>query len=139
MAYCALCDRSHNVGFISTRFAGTDGVSLETDKWADVFEKVGFDCYYFAGELDRPPECSFLVEEAHFQHPEIRDIFRSCFGARRRERFVTQKIYDVKRTLKDRLYEFVEKYKIDLLKNWIKYHYKQCLWEILFVQVFSLK
>ena len=26
---------SRNIGFISTRFAGTDGVSLETDKWAD--------------------------------------------------------------------------------------------------------
>jgi glycosyltransferase involved in cell wall biosynthesis len=115
MGYCEFCGRSHNVGFVSTRFAGTDGVSLETEKWADVFEKVGFDCYYFAGELDRPPDRSFLVEEAHFQHPDIKDIFRSCFGARRRERFVTKKIYDVKRTLKDRLYEFVEKYKIDLL------------------------
>ena len=29
MAYCSFCKRSHNVGFISTRFAGTDGVSLE--------------------------------------------------------------------------------------------------------------
>ena len=64
MAYCPNCKRNHNVGFISTRLAGTDGVSLETAKWADVFEKVGFSSYYFAGELDRPPECSFLIEEA---------------------------------------------------------------------------
>jgi glycosyltransferase involved in cell wall biosynthesis len=103
------------VGFISTRFAGTDGVSLETAKWADVFENVGFCCYYFAGELDRPPECSFLVEEAHFQHPDIKDVFRDCFGARVRGRFVTQKIYELKRKLKDDLYHFIEKYEIDLL------------------------
>ena len=74
MAYCSYCGRNHNVGFVSTRFSGTDGVSLETAKWADVFEKVGFSCYYFAGELDRPPDRSYLVEEAHFQNPEIKQL-----------------------------------------------------------------
>ena len=44
MTYCAFCGRQHNVGFVSTRYAGTDGVSLETAKWADVFEGVGFSC-----------------------------------------------------------------------------------------------
>jgi hypothetical protein len=39
-----------NVGFISTRIAGTDGVSLELEKWADVFKKFGWTSYYFAGE-----------------------------------------------------------------------------------------
>ena len=115
MGYCSQCGRHHNVGFISTRFAGTDGVSLETAKWADVFEQVGFSCFYFVGELDRKPECSFLVEEAHFQHPEIKNIFRKCFGTRVRARLVTRKIYELKRQLKDRLYEFIEKFEIDLL------------------------
>ena len=115
MAYCSYCGRNHNVGFVSTRFAGTDGVSLETAKWADVFERVGFSCYYLAGELDRPPESSYLVEEAHFQHPDIKDVFRNCFGARVRGRFVTQKIYELKRKLKDDLYRFIEKFDIDLL------------------------
>jgi len=115
MAYCSYCGKNHNVGFISTRFSGTDGVSLETAKWADVFEKVGFSCYYFAGELDRPPESSFLVDEAHFQHPDIKDVFRNCFGPRVRGRFVTQKIYELKRKLKDDLYRFIEKFDIDLL------------------------
>ena len=44
---------SKNIGFISTRFAGTDGVSLESSKWAEVFEKSGHSCFWFAGELDR--------------------------------------------------------------------------------------
>ena len=60
MAYCSYCGRNHNVGFVSTRLAGTDGVSLETAKWADVFKKVGFSSYYFAGELDTGPDISFL-------------------------------------------------------------------------------
>ncbi len=115
MGYCTNCQRNHNVGFISTRFSGTDGVSLEAAKWAEVFEKAGFSIYYFAGELDRPPEISFLVEEAHFQHPDIKEVFRNCFGARVRNRSVTQKIYDLKRKLKDDLYRFIEEYEIDLL------------------------
>jgi mannosylglucosylglycerate synthase len=115
MSYCSSCGRHHNVGFISTRFAGTDGVSLETAKWADVFEKAGFTCFYFGGELDRPPKQSYLVKEAHFQHTEIRNIFRSCFDARVRSRQVTRKIYEMKRKLKDRLYEFIEKFDLDLL------------------------
>ena len=115
MSYCSSCDKYHNVGFISTRFAGTDGVSLETAKWANVFEKAGFTCFYFGGELDRPRKYSYLVKEAHFQHPDIRDIFRNCFGARVRSRIVTRKIYEMKRELKDQLYKFIEKFNLDLL------------------------
>jgi len=115
MAYCKACGRHHNVGFISTRFGGTDGVSLETAKWADVFEGAGFACFYFAGELDRPPDASFLVEEAHFKNPAIKQIHLSCFGTRVRHRNVTQSIYELKRKLKDRLYEFINRFEIDLL------------------------
>ena len=67
-----------NIGYFSTRLSGTDGVSLETAKWAEVFEGEGFDCFYFAGELDRPLECSYFVPEAHFTHPEIKKIKISC-------------------------------------------------------------
>ncbi len=115
MSYCSSCGRNHNVGFISTRFAGTDGVSLEAAKWANVFEKAGFTCFYFAGELDRPRKRSYLVKEAHFQHPDIRDIFRNCFDARVRSRELTRKIYEIKRKLKDDLYTFIEKFNLDLL------------------------
>ena len=52
MAYCSFCKRTHNAGFISTRFAGQDGVSLEAAKWANVFEKFGITCFYFAGEIE---------------------------------------------------------------------------------------
>lgn len=63
-----------NIGFISTRFAGTDGVSLETEKWAQVLENMGYTCFYFAGELDRPEEQCLLSPKAHFEHPEISSI-----------------------------------------------------------------
>jgi len=112
LTLCKSCGKTHNVGFISTRLAGTDGVSLETEKWAKVFENQGFNCYYFAGELDSPPEMSYLAEEAHFMHPDIRYIYRHCFGVTRRDRKVTQKIHELTERLKEHLYRFIEKFKI---------------------------
>lgn len=115
MSNCPFCGLKHNVGFVSTRFAGTDGVSLETEKWATVFQRQGFSCFYFAGEIDRPADCSYLAEEAHFTHPEIKDIYNNCFGVHKRKRHVTQKIMELKRKLKDDLYKFIEKFAIELL------------------------
>ena len=87
----------HNVGFISTRLAGTDGVSLEVKKWTHIFEREGLSSFYMAGEIDRPPERSFLVEKAHFTHPEIVEINNACFGVGTRKPEITRKIHDIKR------------------------------------------
>ena len=108
-------DKVKNVAFISTRIAGTDGVSLELEKWANIFEKFGLTCFYFAGESDRPPERSYLVEEAHFTHPEIKDVYNKSFGGMKRDRAVSKKIYQLAIKLKDHLYDFVKKFDIDLI------------------------
>ena len=105
----------HNIGFISTRLAGMDGVSLETRKWAKIFEQEGFSCFYMAGELDHPPERSFLVEEAHFTHPEIVAIQNESFEVQTRKPSVTRKIQDMKNILEERIYEFIRKFDLDLL------------------------
>ena len=67
---------SLNIGFVSTRFAGTDGVSLESSKWADVFLQNGYRCFWFGGEVDREPENTFLVPQAvtynHFDSSNCR-------------------------------------------------------------------
>jgi len=115
MAYCKKCGQMHNAGFISTRLMGTDGVSLETEKWVEVFEKQGFTCFYFAGELDRPEDRSYLVPEAHFQHPEIAEINETVYGVFGRGRYVTDRIQSIKETLKDHLYEFISRFDIELL------------------------
>src|SRR5687767_1623204 len=62
---------SLRIGFVSTRFSGTDGVSLETEKWAYVLQSMGHQCFYFAGESDRPYEITYVVPEAFFRHPTI--------------------------------------------------------------------
>jgi len=111
-------DKIQNIGFISTRFAGTDGVSLETEKWAQVFESEACRCFYFAGELDRDPECSSLVPKAHFTEPEIRSIFNTAFGGHIngvRERKLTNSIHEIKEFLKDQLYRFIAQFNLHLL------------------------
>ena len=115
MTCSASSGRRQNIGFVSTRIAGTDGVSLEIAKWADVFKKEGFNCFYFAGELEQPPDCSYLVEEAHFKHPDIEYINQNCFGTHTRSRFITKKIHAICQKIKDHLYKFIEKFNIELL------------------------
>ena len=111
-------DQVNNVGFISTRLAGTDGVSLETDKWARIFKENGFDCFYFAGELDTPPSHSHLAPKAHFMEPEIREIFSSSFSPHAntsRSRDLNDRIHTAKELLKNELYDFINRFEIDLL------------------------
>ncbi len=108
-------DKSRNIGFISTRLAGTDGVSLETAKWAEVLEKEGFSCFYLAGELDQPAERSFLVEEAHFTHPDIQKIYKECFQVHTRDLSVTRKIHQIKDKLKEEIYRFIKEFELDLI------------------------
>ncbi len=104
-----------NIGFISTRIAGTDGVSLEITKWADVLERNQYHCFYFAGKLDRPAERSYLVEEAFFEHPEIQKINQYSFGKSIRPREISELIQGLKDYLKQKIYEFVHTFNIHLI------------------------
>lgn len=106
---------SKNIGFISTRFAGIDGVSLEAAKWAQVFEENGNHCFWFAGKLDRDPEKSYLSPEAHFQHAQNQWINETVFGGKRRKPSVTEAIHDLRSILKVQLHWFIDQFKIDLL------------------------
>ncbi len=103
------------VGFVSFRFAGTDGVSLEALKWAEVLEAHGFECYFLGGELDTPAERSMLVEKLHFQHPRIRKLHDACFSRGRRTRELTNELHRLRDRFKDVLEEFVRRFEIDLL------------------------
>jgi len=104
-----------NVGFVSTRFAGIDGVSLEASKWAEVFEQTGHKCFWFAGQLDRDDEACYLVPEAHFMHKANDWIVQRSLGERIRKETVTQAIHDLRSRLKRELHRFIECYKIDLI------------------------
>jgi len=104
-----------NIGFISTRIAGTDGVSLEIYKWYQMLERKGYRCHFFAGELDTPPDRSFLERMAHFEAPDIREIHESLVGTTSRSNSLSRKIQELKDYLKEKLYEFCDAFKIELI------------------------
>jgi glycosyltransferase involved in cell wall biosynthesis len=104
-----------NIGFVSTRFAGTDGVSLEAAKWADVLGEKGHRCFWFAGELDRPAAVSELVPEAHFQTERNQDIMEAVFGRKARPPAITDAIHDLRYYLRGRLHDFIRRFELDML------------------------
>ena len=104
-----------HIGFVSTRFAGTDGVSLESAKWAQVLWDLEYVSYWYAGKLDRDPQTSMLVPEAYFEHPENAAINHEAFGRLRRSAELTRKIHNLADMLKRTLYDFVERFAIDIL------------------------
>ncbi len=123
-----------NIGFLSTRFAGTDGVSLETSKWATVLERMGHECFYFAGQCDRPAERSMVVPEAFYRHPEILALHEIAFNpnghlqrdpearyhrphclAYTRPPRLSRRIDELKHYFKDAIYAFLQRFEIDLL------------------------
>ncbi|TFH15140.1 MAG: glycosyltransferase [Lentisphaerales bacterium] len=104
-----------NIGFISTRFAGTDGVSLESEKWASLLEETGNKVFWFAGQLDRDAEKSMLVPEAFFEHPANVEINKGVWGKVRRKRSTTEAVAKLASAIKPRIYEFVSKFDIEIV------------------------
>jgi len=104
-----------NIGFVSTRFAGTDGVSLESAKWAEILWHYKHVSYWYAGKLDRAPDISMLVPEAYFYNENNVWINERAFGTRTREPEMTRKIYEIADYLKETLYKFRDLYEIDIL------------------------
>jgi hypothetical protein len=131
---------SRRIGFISTRFAGTDGVSLETAKWAAVLERMDHQCFYFCGECDRPKEKSYVVPEAFYRHPTIdainQIVYAGTWGHMHEDRVahsgidelhqdffsvyirparITKLVQELKDHFKKQLHEFAHKFRLEAL------------------------
>jgi glycosyltransferase involved in cell wall biosynthesis len=103
------------IGIISSRIAGVDGVSLEIGKWADILERMGYACYYVAGACDRDEQRSWIIPEADICHPIIADINQGSFGRRHRSQSLGRQIEDVARKIKDQLYAAVDEFHLDMI------------------------
>ncbi len=131
---------SRRIGFISTRFAGTDGVSLEAAKWAAVLQRMGHQCFYFSGQCDRPADRCYLVPEAFYRHPtidamnqtvftgnwgefhkgrtahpEIEELHQDFFSVYIRPARLTQQVQELREYLKEHLYKFVYQFRLEAL------------------------
>ncbi|MEM8866396.1 MAG: glycosyltransferase family 4 protein [Planctomycetota bacterium] len=105
----------HKIGFVGTRFAGTDGVSLEAAKWAKLLWEYNNVSYWYAGKLDTDPAVSMLVPHAYFGHPDIQWINDRIFGKPTRDPEVSRRIFALAEHLKRSLYDFVRKFEIEIL------------------------
>ena len=104
-----------NIGFVSTRFAGQDGVSLESAKWAEVLWEDRHISYWYSGQSDRNPDISHVVPEAYFGFSDNKWINEQIWKGDQRDRFVTERIRALADYLKSTLYRFVEKFDIDII------------------------
>src|ERR1039457_3640092 len=89
-----------NIGFVSTRLAGTDGVTLETIKWARICRDLGHSTFFCAGQLDPEISPGVLLPEAHFTHPEIVALHQKCFGVHTRSGETTDQLHELRGRLK---------------------------------------
>ncbi|HAW99416.1 MAG TPA: glycosyl transferase family 1 [Opitutae bacterium] len=106
---------AQNIGFVSTRFAGQDGVSLESAKWAEVLWEDRHVSFWYSGQSDRDPGISHVVPEAYFGFPENKWINERIWGKDQRDRFVTERIRNLTDYIKSTLYQFVDKFDLDIL------------------------
>ncbi len=104
-----------NIGFVSTRFAGTDGVSLESAKWAKMLWEDKHVSFWYSGRSDRHPDMSYCIPEAYFGHPENLWLMDKIWKRTHRTRLVTERIQEIAAYLKNTLYDFVDHFDIDVL------------------------
>lgn len=76
---------------------------------------MGHSCYWMAGLLDASPQVSHLCALAFFKHPEVAVLHEKLFGTTTRSREVTSQIQAIKEKLKDDIYRFIERFKIEVL------------------------
>lgn len=103
------------IGFVATRLAGVDGVSLETAKWVTVLERLGHECFYCAGELEAGGPPGMLVPEMHFQHPMIQALQRQAFDGTEILPELDAEIQRQADGIAIKLHAFIEDFKLDLL------------------------
>lgn len=103
-----------NIGFISTRLAGTDGVSLETAKLAAIFRQMGHEIAYCAGELDQGVR-GLLAPELHFTDPVAIELGQRAFGKAGDDPAVVTAISVRAQELKRPLIQFIDQFQIQFL------------------------
>ena len=103
-----------NIGFVSTRLAGTDGVSLETAKLATILRRMGHQVFYCAGELDPDGPPGLLAPEMHFAHPRARRIHDEAF-APPAPTDLRERIAAMATDLRGALATFVDRFSVDAL------------------------
>jgi mannosylglucosylglycerate synthase len=105
------------IGFISTRLNGTDGVSLEVEKWARVLRRMGHELFYCAGELGGYAAGGTLIPQLHFDHQSIVLLSHQAFGpsAEHDGEQLAGEIYALADEIRPPLRHFIRSNRLELL------------------------
>ncbi len=106
------------IGFISTRLNGTDGVSLEVEKWATVLRRMGHELYFCAGELGGYAANGTLIPKLHFNDQSILNFSQQAFTEATPNQDTDKlvgDIYDMADEIRAPLRNFVRHNRLDLI------------------------
>jgi len=103
-----------NIGVISTRLAGTDGVSLESAKVVTIAKQFGHKVFYCAGELDPDLKERGLEDpRLHFEDAVAKALHDRAFVAKETAASLRPDIEKRAQELKRPLHQFLIQYQID--------------------------
>jgi glycosyltransferase involved in cell wall biosynthesis len=106
------------IGFIATRIKGTDGVSLEVEKWAYVLRRMKHEVFFCAGELGEPfTPNGTLIPELHFARRSILTLTQQAFqeGKRKDIDRVVDRIYSLADQIRYPIRQFIRANRLNLL------------------------
>jgi len=104
------------IGFFHYKVGGTDGVSLEIDKWKRVIEEMGHTVHLCAGDLGTVE--GTLIEELYHHRPDVERLDRntfcqlSDFASEAEYRAEVERLTDI---IERKVRDFVERKGIDFL------------------------
>lgn len=101
------------VVILAKRISGTDGVSLEVERWREILTNLGHSVSFIAGELDRS---GTLIPELHFQWPSVVRIHDEIVNGKGNYKKVEAEIFKIAGIIEGKLRDlFNNGTKVDLL------------------------
>jgi len=107
------------IGIIIGRIGGVDGVALETEKWIEVFKKMGHEIYIISGQFEerkidcayetKVPEMSFFSPESYWEQK------KAFFHPDYNQDDLIEHLQLYAKVIEDKIVNWIHEYKIDLL------------------------
>jgi hypothetical protein len=104
------------IGLCHYQVGGTDGVSLEMDKWRQVLEGMGHTVYLCGGDLGMAE--GFLIEELYHHREDVERITRNAFyrlSDYESEADLEKEILELADRIERGLRAFIDEFSLDLL------------------------
>ncbi|MDA3953982.1 MAG: glycosyltransferase family 4 protein [Bacteroidales bacterium] len=107
------------IGIIIGRIGGVDGVALETEKWIEVFQKMGHQIFIISGQFEgrkmncesetRVPEMSFFSPESYWEQKKA--FFHPDFD----QDDLIEHLQLYSKVIENKIINWIHKFNIDLL------------------------